>query len=296
MAKKNKRIVSKNSADRTNDSYFMWIMDRAINKSFLITKKTLQKISNAPRKNQKKTIAFVSGFQRSGTNLVMDILEKSLQTEVFHEVDYRAFDNYELRSNETLKYLVNTSSGHIVIFKALLEAHRLSALLHEFQEAKAIWVYRDFRDVVHSHVRRWNGAPGWISEIASETGTADWRGRNISAETLSILRQYRDQDLSNETATALFWYLRNILFFEQNFPKNPRVLLVRYSSILTDTETTLRRIFSFLGLNYSSRFTQIVSTLPLNKKPTLRIDNNVTSLCENLQKRLDSEFSKETKF
>ena len=37
---------------------------------------------------------FVAGMQRSGTNLLMDVLDASAATQVFHETDPRAFERY----------------------------------------------------------------------------------------------------------------------------------------------------------------------------------------------------------
>ena len=47
----------------------------------------------------------VAGVQRSGTNMVMDVLERSLETDVYHERDPRAFDNYEMRPLEVIRGL-----------------------------------------------------------------------------------------------------------------------------------------------------------------------------------------------
>lgn len=63
---------------------------------------------------------FVTGVQRSGTNMVMDLFEADMGTEVFHETDSRAFHNYELRSFDVLSRLVDETAAPITIFKALL--------------------------------------------------------------------------------------------------------------------------------------------------------------------------------
>ena len=41
---------------------------------------------------QSKTVILVSGVQRSGTNMIMDFYDRSLETTVFHETDKRVYE------------------------------------------------------------------------------------------------------------------------------------------------------------------------------------------------------------
>ena len=79
------------------------ITDRA---SLLVSKRAIQRIGSFVRKHERSVCLLVAGVQRSGTNMVMDVLERSYATEVYHERDPRAFANYQLREEEVIQSLI----------------------------------------------------------------------------------------------------------------------------------------------------------------------------------------------
>ena len=115
--------------------------------------------------------------------MVMDLLERSAQTEVFHERDPRAFDNYELRGDDVIERLARRSPAPKVVFKALCESQDVGRLIQRFAPAQAIWVYRDYEATVRSHVRKWTGMPSTMRIIVEEGGTDGWRGRGTVSYT-----------------------------------------------------------------------------------------------------------------
>src|ERR1700721_775604 len=67
-------------------------------------------------------VVFVGGVQRSGTEMVMDVLERSPDTRVFHEQDPRAFDRFELRADEVIRPLAR-SVAPCVVFNPFCDNH-----------------------------------------------------------------------------------------------------------------------------------------------------------------------------
>jgi hypothetical protein len=112
-------------------------------------KGALQRLRRRTGLQGSRRMIFVAGVQRSGTNMLMDVFEKSLQTDVFHERDRRAFDNYLMRPTSIIRQLYDQSPAPFFVIKALCELQRLESLLKEFAPSKAIWVVRDFEDVVN---------------------------------------------------------------------------------------------------------------------------------------------------
>lgn len=232
---------------------------------------------------------FVAGAQRSGTNMVMDLLERSSQTEVFHERDPRAFENYELRGNDVVEGLARRSPAPKVVFKALCESQDVCRLLQRFAPAQAIWVYRDYEATVRSHVRKWTGMPSTMRIIAEEGGADGWRGRGMSVETREFIESCYHDQLTNESACALFWYMRNVLFFEQELEKDGRCRLVSYDRLMADTEASAREIFDFAGLRFHSGYCRFVTPDRAATRETdaLPIDSRIRQACDNLLLRLD---------
>ncbi len=69
---------------------------------FLLAKQARQRIGTTiPRLH-----VLVAGVQRSGTNMLMDVLERSWDTDLYHEMDVRSFDIYEMRPRSVIHALM----------------------------------------------------------------------------------------------------------------------------------------------------------------------------------------------
>lgn len=235
---------------------------------------------------EKQTV-FVSGVQRSGTNMLMDVLERSFETEVFHESDSRAFDEYEMRPPEIIQRLIEASPARHVVIKALCELQEVRTLLDRFAPARVLWIVRDFRDVVNSHLALWKGMPESVHRIAADRESAGWRGRGMSDETHGIVRSLAEPDLGNASACALFWYFRNVLFFEQGLEADPRACLLRYERLVTHPHESFARAFDHLGIRYTPRVSRRVFASSVRRKAPPEIDPRIVRLCEDLTARFD---------
>lgn len=190
---------------------------------------------------------FVAGMQRSGTNLLMDVLDASLGTEVFHETDARAFERYEMRDVATIRALAARSTAPVFVIKALCELDRITTLMDTFAPAKTLWVVRDWRDSVHSAVKSFgNFLPQWKRLAAGDT--SDWRGRGMSSATREQLAALYRPDASEAEGAAIMWFYRNTLFFEQNLAADPRVNLVFYEDLVQQPAQEVSAVYDFLGL------------------------------------------------
>jgi len=128
----------------------------------------------------------VAGMQRSGTNLLMDILDANADTRVFHETDPRAFERYEMRDLAVIRRLAQHCPAPVFVIKALCELDRIKDLMDAFRPAKTVWVVRDWRDSVNSALKSFgNFVPQWNRLARGDA--SDWRGRGMSAATRELL-------------------------------------------------------------------------------------------------------------
>ncbi len=229
----------------------------------------------------------IAGMQRSGTNLVMDLLERSMQTDTYHEYDPRAFDDYHMRERRHIHGLIERSGGEVFVIKALLESQHLSSLLDEFSPTKALWVVRDFRDAVNSLMISFPGFIERIQAIAEDRNACGWRGEGMTDETHALIRQYVHAGINEATSAALKWYYRNILFFDQALDADERVRLVSYERLVTQPAIEIDRIFRFVGIQQVGRIARWVSPRSIRKRPPPDIDPQVAALCEGLSQRFD---------
>jgi hypothetical protein len=261
--------------------------------SRLVRKGATQRLRALVRPGAHKQVAFVAGVQRSGTNMMMDVLECSPHTEVFHERDTRAFEGFELRPRDVLHDLVRSSPASYVVLKALCEVEQLRSLLDEFAPAKAVWIVRAVDDVVNSHLVLWKRMPEFVAAIVKDRDAARWRGRGMSDETHALVKRLYHPELSNASACALFWYFRNVLFFEQGLDADPRVRAVRYEALVTDPVRESAAIFAFLGLPYTGAVSRTVRSGSVRKQVPPRVDPAIREVCGKLAARFDEVLASE---
>lgn len=262
--------------------YYLEKIDR-----LLLLKRKQWRLSSAASNKaaSKEECIFIAGMQRSGTNMVMDILERSLETDIYHERDQRAFDAYQMRERAVIHGLIDLSKAEYFIIKALCESQYLLSLLDEFEPSKALWVVRNFEDAVNSMVISFPGFAERIKLIAADRNACGWRGSEMSDETHAVIREYCNPAINEATAAALKWYYRNILFFEQDLDKDHRVKLVAYEQLVTQPIEEAQRIFQFLGPEFHPRVVRWVSPRSIRRRPPPDINKAVWALCDDLMQR-----------
>ena len=200
------------------------------------------------------TVVWVAGVQRSGTNLLMKVLDRALHTDVFHETDPRAFVRYEMRSLATIAALVQASRAPRVVVKSLCELQDMRRLLDTFPESRCLWLWRDPVAVAASMVASFGNFVRQARALAADPASMDWRGLGMSSATRNCLAEaVADDALDERSAAALMWYYRNILFFEQGLHRDPRVRLLRYEDFVHTPFQVLPPVFEFAGIPWHKR-------------------------------------------
>lgn len=259
------------------------IADKA-GRSWLLLKKSIYQSVRGGRKGKQRRV-FVAGMQRSGTNMLMDVLEQSFETDVFHERDPRAFVNYQMRDRAVIGRLVDASRAQVFVIKALCELQDLTAMMKIYSPAKTIWIVRDYNDVVNSMLRSFGNMAKQVQRIARDHNSNEWLGLGMSDSTHETLNRVVTEELDDATASALQWYFRNMLFFDQNFAADSRVLLVRYEELVSRPVEEFERIYNFIGIDFPQRVVRNVSSRSIGKHPRPEIYPAVRSLCDELLQR-----------
>jgi len=264
-------------------------LSRMARGAFLIRKRSRQRVLRVTGNHESKPlVALVAGVQRSGTNMIMDILERSFETEVYHEYDPRAFDNYGMRPPDVIRSLYDSSYAKCVVIKSLCELQHLRALIGEFAPARVIWVVRKYPDVVNSMLASFRNQAQQVLKIVENRGNAGWwLGEGISESTYDVISRLAHPGMNDATGAALQWYLRNILFFEQELQKDHRVILIRYERLVTQPQKEFERLFHFMALEYTPEITRKIFATSIGKRQPPPIEEPVRLLCEQLTQRFD---------
>jgi len=231
---------------------------------------------------------FVAGVQRSGTNLLMQVLDRVWDTDVYHETDPRAFDRYEMRPQPVIDALIDRSRAPVFVIKSLCELQDLDGLMKRHPPAQTLWMLRGYEDVARSMLASFGNFVRQAHRLAENRESADWRGRGMSDATQTVLREAVANGLDEASAAALMWYYRNVLFFEQGFAVNSDVRVVRYEALLAEPRLECGRIADFLGLPLSPKAVAAIS--PGSGRPAgdLPISPLVRRYCDDLMRRFEA--------
>jgi hypothetical protein len=231
---------------------------------------------------------FVAGMQRSGTNLLMDVLDASAETQVFHETDPRAFEQYEMRDLAVIQQLVKACPAPVFVIKALCELDRIRSLMETFTPAKTLWVVRDWRDSVNSAIKSFpNFVPQW-GRLANGYAK-DWRGRGMSPATRELLAAMYRPEASEAEGAAIMWFYRNALFFEQQLAADSRVRVVFYEDLVQQPMREVASVYEFLGLEgFNEQVARRIHAHSVKHRSPPGISPGVASLCDELLARFVS--------
>jgi len=234
---------------------------------------------------------FLVGVQRSGTNMLARGLERAPELEVHNENDRRAFDHFLLRDDDRLRRIVLASGHSVVLFKPLCDSHRVDQLLDGLRTPsppRAIWAYRDVDGRVRSALAKFGRNNLLVlRDIAGGRGAGMWQAGRLSAPILEVISAFDYESMTAETAAALFWWMRNGLFFEMGLDRRSDVMLASYTDLLARPRPAMNAICRFLDLEFRDEMVaHIAPRAPARSRP-LDIDPRARMLCDALQERLD---------
>lgn len=229
---------------------------------------------------------FIFAEQRSGTNMLVELLNHSLEIECYNENDAEAFDNYVLRENSTIIKLLQKSYAKAVLFKAICDSQRAKELLNAHPGARGIWIFRKYQDAVNSSLRRFDEHRKYLYYMLYEPRKAAWRVENVSSENMQLVRKFYQKEVDDASARALIWYLRNHQFIQQRLDRDERVVLVSYEELVSESESVLSKITDLMGVNCNERWLDFIHGSSIGKEPAQKIDPEINRLCIRLSTRL----------
>ncbi len=242
-----------------------------------------------PTKARHSTLHIV-GCQRSGTTMFTEILDQDPRVRVFGELE-SLFDDrprhQRLKDPTDVRRQLDRSGAALNVVKPLVESHRIGELLHIGRDAVAIWMFRHYRDVASSNLKRF-GIRNGIDNLRPivDDDPDDWRNAGLTAETREVVRGLFDEQMPPHDASALFWYCRNTLFFQQGLEVEPKVRLCQYEQLVIDPTTMMRATYDWIGLaTRPERTSDLVHAKSVGKGRN-EIGANVRTLCDSMWNHL----------
>lgn len=245
-------------------------------------------------------ILMIIGCQRSGTSLINRIFARDFHVSVYRESsclssnDSTHSGHLKLRLNsfQSLEAELLKDKSPTIVLKPLVETQNILCLLNHFPQSKALWMYRDYRDVVNSFLNKFNLNVGIRNIKAIVDGnTGFWYSESIPSSVRSTLIQFYKDDIQPTDAIALFWYVRNAFFFELELNQNSRVMMCKYEHMVCYSNQFLNHIYSFLGKKFRDENTWEINACSVGKGKSIDLSEDIQELCDGLLNRLDQSFT-----
>ena len=244
--------------------------------------------------NDKKTILFILGCQRSGTTLLTEIFERDFDnTKVYSEFSrvssYDKIDKIRLNPFHLVEAEINKNRASLVVLKPLVESQNALKLLDFFDNAKVLWMYRNYRDVALSNLKHW-GIGNGIKNLRAivEGQPQNWRSENVSAYSKEIVIKHFSEDMNPYDAAALFWFVRNRLFFEFGLAKHRNVMMCKYEDLIDNPINVMNTIYGFVNHIYPSDKIDIrIYSDSKGSGKRVEFTGEIELLCEEMLEKLD---------
>ncbi len=209
-----------------------------------------------------KKIIFIFGAMRSGTTLLSHVFNLMPYASVYGEYSVLSDkDKYKLRWNpiNDIKQEFEKSSAPLIVCKPLVESQNAKKILDAFPNSHAIWLYRHYADSSKSNIVKFGSTRGGINNIkpvvdqlfSDNNDWTSWKTENVSESTRELIKQYYSDSMPPNDAAALFWYARNVIYFEQGLQNTERVHLLSYEDFISNPKPFIQLIFDKLDLNFN---------------------------------------------
>ncbi|MCB0190836.1 MAG: sulfotransferase [Anaerolineae bacterium] len=242
-------------------------------------------------------IGFIVGCQRSGTTMLNNTFDNDLRTKVYGEgglaKGYGRGTPFRLKSYEEVAQIFSQEKAPLLIAKPLVESQNILQLLDYFPNSKAIWIYRNFRDVASSSLKKFGKNPTHynLRAVIDPELSDHWYAERVSDTTREIVKAYFTEDRPIHDLKALGWYVRNVLFFELRLADNPRVFLYNYEALVTEPDKWMRHIYQFLEFDYpGDKIVAHIHSASVKKGRHVELSSDIQALCDELLEKLHAVY------
>lgn len=221
------------------------------------------------------------------------IFDRDLNTKVFPEVSELTSQDphrqLSLNPLPSVKATLDKEKATLIVLKPLVESQNILHLLNYFEGSKAVWIYRDFKDVAASHVKKW-GSINSINDLRAIVDALpnNWRFENVSEDVRNFVLDHYSEQMDPYDAAAVYWIVRNRLFFELNLAENPNILIYKYEQIVADPSSGMQKVYQFLGHKYpGDQIVRNVHRKSVNKGRDIHLSIEIDRQCTKLMRNLD---------
>ena len=241
---------------------------------------------------QRKTL-FIVGCQRSGTSVVQRVFERDMNAKIYGERSkLSSIEGIRLNPLHTVIRAIQEDKAQFIVLKPLVKSQNVLSLLDAFPDSKALWLFRDYKDVANSNLKTF-GTNNGINDIRPivEQQPDNWRSEHVSEHVRSAILPHFSEDMNPHDAAVLFWYSRNSLFFDLGLEANPKVIMCKYEHLIAEPGMVFHNIYQKLGQTFpGEKITEEINSGAFRKGKAIEISPAINVLAQELLNRLDEVY------
>ncbi len=275
--------------------------NKLVRKTRKILQKNKKRIYQAVLSSKsQRSILFIVGCQRSGTSMLLNVFDRDLNTKCFGEfsklTSNDSLGEIRLNSLELVKEEFSKVKAPFIVVKPLVESQNISELLDYFDNSRAVWMFRNYKDVASSNIKHFgidNGSEDLKPIVDDEPN--NWRSEKVSGHVRETIAKYFSKDMDPHDAAALFWFARNSLFFDLELQKDPRIMLCCYEDLVLDPEKYVRNMYQRAGQVYPAmNITAEVHSNSRRKGRDIALSPEIERIAQEMQNKLEAAYRIQT--
>jgi hypothetical protein len=248
-----------------------------------------------PAPAQQRRVVLIFGCQRSGTTMLQQtLLDRSWRVFILEEHDRRLIGD-DPNPEETAWEEDSVVFGRIrrlpfevVAVKPLVESDRATELIDTAGNARAIWMLRHYLDVARSNLRRFGLENAHRDlEAFRSPDLSNWRCRGATDATRRAVVELLQEGLEPLDAAALFWWVRNQLYFDQGLDRHDGIRVLRYERVRTAPQDVIRSLSKYIDISLPVHSTTRRVRAPRSPGPSTDLHPKVGALCDEMWKSFD---------
>ena len=217
-----------------------------IYRRFICYKKRLLFANRRPYHNTLPV--FIMGCGRSGTSMMVNIFQRDNRIEALAENDPKVAQNFML-VYEKIVSAVEYCKTPVLIMKPILNSFDASRLLEMHDQAKIIWMLRDYKDMVVSSIKKFRSVvPGYMKNLVLFKKGNNWLSSGMPTETLEILSNIDSTAFTDYDWMGLVWWSVNRTIMLDRLYQSERFLLLEYENLVRHPDPVLSRVYEYFDL------------------------------------------------
>lgn len=244
------------------------------------SKKVIELFKSSSRQTK---LLFILGSGRSGTSMMTDVFMRDLRIDSLAEDDPRVANKNYMLNLERIKPAIMASKYDHIVIKPILNSFKCAYLLDFVEGSKAIWMFRNYKDVVLSSLELFGDlVAGYLKKLVETNQGNNWIAQGIHRDTLEMIRKMDFQSFSNVDWMSLVWWSVNRTIIIDGLTKRKELLLIQYEDLARHPVKYLQRIYEHIGLDYKLNTHKYIHSRSIGRDKELLVEANIAELCDSL--------------